>query len=413
MTEHTSQPPKSEIKRYNFKPLLDKYGNPFFVATDKLKADIQARGNGHYVSFAHYDYLGLADHPEVKAAAHEAIDTLGIGALASRLVGGERSIHQQFEDDLAKFLGVEATMCLVSGYLTNLTVITNMMTRRDAILMDELSHNSVATGARTSDATTIVFRHNDLDHLDQLLTENRGKYENVLITVESLYSMDGDTVDLARIVEIKDKHRAWLLVDEAHSIGVLGERGAGLCEYCGVDPAQVDLIIGTLSKTFATCGGFIAGKRDLIESLKFTLPGFVYSAGLSPVLTAAAAKVLELMQREQWRVEKLRHNTEFLRDTAQAAGLDTGPAVGRAVVPILFATPAETMAVSQHLMAHGIYVPPIVLVGVPKDKPRLRFFVSANHTEDDIRHVVQLIVERPGADKPGAPASRVGASAPA
>ncbi|MFT4098235.1 MAG: aminotransferase class I/II-fold pyridoxal phosphate-dependent enzyme [Rhodoblastus sp.] len=380
--------------------ILEEHGNPFFAPTDTLKAEIQARGNGHFVSFANYDYLGLADHPEVKAAAHNAIDTLGVGALASRLVGGERSTHQKFEDDLAKFLGTEATLSLVSGYLTNLTVITHLMAKRDAIFLDELSHNSVATGARTSDADKIVFRHNDLDHLDQLLTEHREKYRNALIVVESLYSMDGDTVDLGRICDLKEKHGAWLLVDEAHSIGVLGERGAGLCEYCGVDPKRVDLIIGTLSKSFASCGGFVGGSRVLIDWLKFTLPGFVYSVGLSPVITAAADKALELMQRESWRIAKLSHNAEFLRDTAQAAGLDTGPAIGRAVIPILFNSVWETMAVSQHLLAHGVYVPPVVQVGVPKDKPRLRFFISANHTEDEIRQVVQLIVDRPMVEPP-------------
>ena len=399
------------LRRYRLagKAILDEHGNPFFAPTDTLKAEIQARGNGHYVSFANYDYLGLADHPAVKAAAHEAVDTLGVGALASRLVGGERSTHQKFEDDLAKFLGVEATLSLVSGYLTNLTVITHLMAKRDAIFLDELSHNSVATGARTSDAAQIVFRHNDLDHLDQLLTEHREKYNNVMIAVESLYSMDGDTIDLPRLVELKEKHQAWLLVDEAHSIGVLGERGAGLCEYCGVDPDKVDLIIGTLSKSFASCGGFVAGKRGLIDWMKFTLPGFVYSVGLSPVITAAAAKALELTQTESWRVAKLAHNAEFLRDTAQAAGLDTGPAIGRAVVPILFNSVWETMAVSQHLLEHGIYVPPVVQVGVPKDKPRLRFFVSANHTEDEMRQVVQLIVDRPYVE----PVDALQANAPA
>lgn len=402
------------LKRFRLagKAILDQHGNPFFAPTDTLKAEIEAGGRGHFVSFANYDYLGLADHPQVKAAAHRAVDEFGVGALASRLVGGERSTHQKFEDDLASFIGTEATLSLVSGYLTNLTVITHLMARRDAIFLDELSHNSVASGARNSDATQIVFRHNDLDHLDQLLTEHRENYRNVLIVVESLYSMDGDTVDLKRLVEIKERHQVWLLVDEAHSIGVMGERGRGLCEYAGVDPARVDLIIGTLSKSFASCGGFVAGKRGLIDWMKFTLPGFVYSVGLSPVITAAAAKALELIQTENWRVEKLRHNAEFLRDTAQAAGLDTGPAIGRAVVPILFNSVWETMAVSQHLLAHGVYVPPVVQVGVPKDKPRLRFFISASHTEDEIRQVVQLIVDRPVVEAPRAPApAESGASA--
>ena len=331
----------------------------------------------------------------MRAAAHEAVDTLGVGALASRLVGGERAGHQIFEQKLADFLGVESTLTLVSGYLTNLTVITHLMSGRDAIFLDGLSHNSVATGARNSDAETVVFRHNDLDHLDHLLTEKRENYRNVMIIAESLYSMDGDTVDLERLVRIKEKHQAWLLIDEAHSLGVLGAEGRGICEYTGVDPDRIDLMIGTLSKTLASCGGFVAGRRGLIEWMRYTLPGFVYSVGLSPVIVAAASTALELMQTERWRIDRLAHNAEFFRATAQAAGLDTGPAIGRAVVPVMFSTPRETMAASQHLLENGVYVPPIVQIGVPKDQPRLRFFISASHTEEDIRNVVDLLVNRP------------------
>ena len=384
------------LKRFRLagKAVLDN-GNPFFAPTDTLREEARARGNGHFVSFANYDYLGLAEHPQVRAAAHDAVDTLGVGALASRLVGGERAGHQIFEQKLADFLGVESTLTLVSGYLTNLTVITHLMSGRDAIFLDGLSHNSVATGARNSDAETVVFRHNDLDHLDHLLTEKRENYRNVMIIAESLYSMDGDTVDLKRLVEIKEKHQAWLLIDEAHSLGVLGAEGRGICEYTGVDPDRIDLMIGTLSKTLASCGGFVAGRRGLIEWMRYTLPGFVYSVGLSPVIVAAASTALELMQTERWRIDRLAHNAEFFRATAQAAGLDTGPAIGRAVVPVMFTTPRETMAASQHLLENGVYVPPIVQIGVPKDQPRLRFFISASHTEEDIRNVVDLLVNRP------------------
>ncbi len=218
--------------------------------------------------------------------------TLGVGALASRLVGGERSTHQLLEEEIASFLGTETALALVSGYLTNLTTITHLMAGRDALFIDELSHNSIVSAAKSSGAEVIVFRHNDLDHLDELLANNRENYRNVLVVVEALYSMDGDIIDLARIVEIKERHQAWLLVDEAHSLGVLGATGRGICEHTGVDPNRVDLIIGTMSKTLASCGGFIAGRRSITEWMRYTLPGFVYSVGLSPVITAAARTAL-------------------------------------------------------------------------------------------------------------------------
>jgi 8-amino-7-oxononanoate synthase len=386
--------PEYASKRFRLagKALLDK-GNPFFLPTDHLRDEALAQGRD-FVSFANYDYLGLANHPTVKSAAARALDTLGIGALASRLVGGERAIHKEFEQELADFIGVESVITLVSGYLTNVSVISHIMGSHDAILLDELSHNSIVSGTKSSVAENIVFRHNDLDHLDAILREKRGDYRNILIVVESLYSMDGDVVDLARLIEIKERHKCWLLVDEAHSIGVLGQDGRGLCEFAGVDPNQVDLIIGTLSKTFASCGGFVAGRASVMDWLRFTLPGFVYSVGLSPVITAAAQSALYLVQKEAWRVEKLRQNAELFVDLAREAGLNTGPAIGRGVVPIIFSTAEETYAAFQQLMNNGYYVPPVFHVGVPKDQPRLRFFISASHTDAEIRGVIALLARR-------------------
>jgi 8-amino-7-oxononanoate synthase len=366
--------------------------NPFFVPVDKARAEAEARG-ARFVSFANYDYLGLSNHVEVKAAAHNAIDTIGIGALASRLVGGERSSHHDLEQALADFVGVEEVMTLVSGYLTNVTVIAHIMGSRDAIFLDELSHNSIVSGCKSSPAETIFFRHNDLDHLDQLLTERRAQYKTALIVSESLFSMDGDIVDLPRMVALKQKHAAWLLLDEAHSIGVLGKEGRGLCEHTGVDPNDIDLIIGTLSKSFASCGGFICAKSSIIQWMRHTLPGFVYSVGLSPVISAAALAALRLSQSETWRIEKLRQNSELFVQLARDAGLGTGPAIGRGVVPILFRDSLATLYASQHLLANGYYVPPIIQVGVPKDQPRLRFFLSATHTDADIKGVIALLAE--------------------
>lgn len=368
-------------------------GDPFFAPIDVLRADA-ATNCRRFVSFANYDYLGLAAHPKVKAAAAAALQRLGIGALASRLVGGERSLHHSLEIGLAKFLGVEAALALVSGYLTNVTTISHILGSHDALFIDELSHNSIVSGAKGTAAETIVFQHNDLDHLDFLLREKRGNYRNALIVAEGLYSMDGDIADLPRLVELKEKRRAWLLIDEAHSIGVLGENGRGLWEHSGVDPQEVDLIIGTLSKTLGSCGGFVAGKEEVIRWLRYTLPGFVYSVGLSPVIAAAAETALHLMQEETWRMERLRRNAALFMDLAHDAGLDTGPAIGRGVVPVLFSDSYETLAASSYLMENGFYVPPIIQIGVPKDQPRLRFFISVLHSEEEIRGVTELLAAR-------------------
>jgi 8-amino-7-oxononanoate synthase len=374
---------------------LLEFSDPFFAQIDRLRAEFEAQGK-HFVSFANYDYLGLANHPRIREEAKREIDGIGIGALASRLVGGERTTHKPFEAEIAEFLGMESALTLVSGYLSNVTTIAWLMSgKRDAIFIDELAHNSIVAGADGAPAQVEKFRHNDLDHLDHLLARHREEYRNVLIVVEGVYSMDGDTADLPRLLAIKEKYKVWLLVDEAHSLGVLGETGRGLAEHQGVDPARIDLIVGTMSKTLASCGGYVCGKKQVIDWFRYTLPGFVYSVGLSPVILAAARTALRLMQEETWRIAKLADNAELFRTVAHEAGFSTGPAIGRGVVPILFSSDVETMWASQHLLENGYYVPPVVRIGVPKDGPRLRFFFSANHSEAEIRGVIQMLRDMP------------------
>ena len=398
MTKHkTLSDYASRRFRFAGNALLE-FSDPFFAQIDKLKKDLEAAGT-HFVSFANYDYLGLANHPHVVKEAKRELDRLGVGALASRLVGGERSTHKPFEAEIAEFLGFESALTLVSGYLANVTTISWLMGKRDAIFIDELAHNSIVAGTDGSDATTIKFRHNDFDHLEHLLARHREEYRHVLVVVEGLYSMDGDTCDLPRLLQIKEKHQIWLMLDEAHSLGVLGETGRGLAELQGVDPARIDLVVGTMSKTLASCGGYVCAKKPVIDWFRYTLPGFVYSVGLSPVILASARTALRLMQEENWRVAKLAKNAEFFRDYAHEAGLSTGPAIGRGVVPILFKDNVDTMWASQRLLDKGFYVPPIVNIGVPKDGPRLRFFISASHTEDEIRGVIDCLRDMPPASQ--------------
>ncbi|MGH1423971.1 MAG: aminotransferase class I/II-fold pyridoxal phosphate-dependent enzyme [Pseudooceanicola sp.] len=367
-------------------------GHPWFASTDTL-ADAAKDLPGGFLSFAHYDYLGLGHDPRMTGAAKGAIDEFGTGAGASRLVGGERSAHRKFEDDMADFLGTGGVLAMISGYLTNMSIISHIMGPRDLVITDDLAHNSIVMGAKAGRFTYKKFRHNDLDHLEHLLETERTNYARVLIAAEGLYSMDGDLTDLQRLVDIKDRHDAWLLLDEAHSYGVLGETGRGLCERCGVDPERVELQIGTLSKSFISSGGFIAAPKEVIEWLRFTLPCFVYSVGLSPATLASAQMALDILRAEPERVRRLRHNSQLFLSKARAAGLNTHTAVGEAVIPVLFQTQMQTMAVSQILLDQGIYAPPIIHVGVPKDLPRIRFFISAGHEEADIDRVVNAVAQ--------------------
>ncbi len=374
--------------RLGGKALIEK-GHPYFVPVDRLEAMHQSNPHG-FVNFAHYDYLGLGKHPRVRGAAIDAINQFGPGAGASRLVGGERLAHKALERNLAEFLGVGDVLTMISGYLTNLSLINHMMFPRDLVLIDELAHNSIFVGAHSGRFECKTFKHNDFDDLEAKLAESRDNYRDVLIVVEGLYSMDGDIPDLPRLVEMKKRHQAWLLVDEAHSYGVLGTKGRGACEHFGIDPNEIELSVGTLSKSFVSSGGFVCASENVINMLRFSLPGFVYSVGLAPATVASANAALEVLKAEPERVARLKTKSRLFRDAARTAGLNTGDAIGEAVVPVLFETPNQTMMVSQVMMDHGIYAPPIVQVGVPKDQPRIRFFFSADHREEDILRAVDV-----------------------
>ncbi len=346
---------------------------------------------GRFVSFANYDYAGLGEDQRLKNAASKAALEQGIGAGASRLVGGSRAVHDALESDIADFLGVDDSISLVSGYLTNSSLIGHLLTKSDQVFVDDLSHNSIMVGAEMSRATVYRFAHNDLDDLAAQLERHRGKGKRALIVVEGLYSMDGDIPDLRRLVELRNRYDAWLLIDEAHSIGVLGETGRGISEHFGVDAREIDFIVGTLSKTFGASGGFIAGRQRVIDWLRFTLPAFVFSVGLSPAVAAAVREGLAILRAEPWRVRQLQDNARFFLDEARARGLDVGSAVGTAVVTIQFSSHQQCMVSASELLRQGYYAPPIPQLAVPKDRPRIRFFISALHKRSQITSALDIV----------------------
>jgi 8-amino-7-oxononanoate synthase len=369
--------------------LLEK-GNPWFASLDALRDQASEQGR-KLVSFANYDYLGLAEHASVKSAAINAVRAGGVGAQGSRLVGGERRAHGKLERSIAEFLGFDACLTLVSGFLTNQAVISHLMTQNDLIVYDQFSHNSIRSGSAASHSSVVSFRHNDLGDLRSILERHRAKHLNCLVVVEGLYSMDGDIPDLPALLRLKAEFNFWLLVDEAHSFGVLGATGRGLSEHYGTDPMEIDLLIGTLSKTLGACGGFVCASGGVIEWLKYTLGGFVYSVGLPPVIAASALAALDLLVAEPHRVTILRENSQYFLELARGAGLDVGVAEGVAVIPVMFPDLGSVLVGSDTLLRAGYYAPPIVHVGVPKDAPRIRFFISTEHERADMIKVVQIL----------------------
>lgn len=395
-TDFTTLPGYDELRLY--RSIGDKYGldNPYFRVHEG-RADARSRIDGQFVlNFSSYDYLGLNGHPEVAQAAKAAIDRYGISASASRHVAGERPVHRALEHALANHYGVEDSVIFVSGYATNLGVIGHLMGARDLVIYDALSHNSIVMGGVLSNAARRSFAHNDLDALEQILSSSRGSYERAIIVVEGLYSMDGDFPDLPRLLDIKTRHNAWLMVDEAHALGVLGPRGYGLAEHFGIDPHNVDIWMGTLSKTLAGCGGYIAGSKELIEYLRLTVGAFVYSVGMPPAIAATVLKALEILHREPERVQALQRNARRFCALAGTRGLDIGNGAGTAVCPIMVGDSLPAVMLSQRLLERGINVLPVTYPAVPAKESRLRFFLTATHTDDELAAAIDATAEELG-----------------
>jgi 8-amino-7-oxononanoate synthase len=367
--------------------------DPYF-RVHEARAGAQTIIDGRvYDNFSSYDYLGLNGRAEVAEAAKAAIDRYGTSPSASRLVAGERPLHQALEQRLAAFHGVEACLTFVSGHATNVTVIGHLLRAGDLIIHDELIHNSVLQGAQLSGARRFGFAHNDVLAAENLLSTHGKSGGRILIVIEGHYSMDGDLPDLRGFVDLARRHQAWLLVDEAHALGVIGKTGRGVAEHFGVDPADVDLWMGTLSKTLAGCGGYLAGRREMIEYLKFSAPGFVYSVGMSPPLAAAALAALDILQREPERVQQLNARARAFLEGARAGGLDTGRSEGFAIVPIVTGSSIKAARLSEALFQRSINVQPILYPAVPERSARLRFFLSAEHSQEQIERAVQVLVE--------------------
>ncbi|MEO1609134.1 MAG: aminotransferase class I/II-fold pyridoxal phosphate-dependent enzyme [Pseudomonadota bacterium] len=347
-----------------------------------------------HINFASYDYLGLNQHPDVAAAAKKAIDDYRTSVSASRIVAGERPVHRELEIALAEFYQVQDAVVYVSGHATNVSTIATLLGPKDVIFQDELMHNSGLVGSKLSGAEVFSFRHNNLCALTKLLEEHRGTYRNALILVEGLYSMDGDFPDLQKLVELKEKYGCWLMVDEAHSLGVMGRTGRGIAEHFGIEPSQIDIWMGTLSKTLASCGGYICGSKELIEVLKYNSPGFVYSVGMPPANAAAAKAALDALVAEPERVRRLQDNGRLFLSEAKAAGLDTGTSEGLAVVSVMIGDILRAIKLSERLIEAGINALPIIYPAVPMKAARIRFFITALHEPEDIKRTVALTTEQ-------------------
>ncbi|HIA63031.1 MAG TPA: aminotransferase class I/II-fold pyridoxal phosphate-dependent enzyme, partial [Planctomycetaceae bacterium] len=276
---------------------------------------------------------------------------------------------------------------------TNESTIGHLLGSGDLIVHDSLAHNSIIQGAILSGARRRPFKHNDWQELDDILSEVRHEYRRVLVVLEGVYSMDGDFPELPKFIEVKKRHKVFLMVDEAHSIGTMGAHGRGISEHFDVDAREVDIWMGTLSKTFGSCGGYIAGTHALIEYLKYTSPGFVYSVGLPPSNAAAALAALRLLEDEPQRVAAVQHNSRFFLAEARKRGLNTGLGNNTPVVPVVIGNSLHALQLSHELFERGINVQPILYPAVEEAAARLRFFITSTHSEEQIIRTVDAVAE--------------------
>ncbi|NUR32643.1 MAG: aminotransferase class I/II-fold pyridoxal phosphate-dependent enzyme [Gemmatimonadaceae bacterium] len=376
--------------------------SPFFHVHEGVTGSEAVVDGRTLINFANYNYLGLSGDADVTCAAQDAVARWGSSVSASRVVSGERPVHRELEREIARFVGAEDAVVYIGGVPANVSTISHLLGPEDVVLCDQLVHNSAMQGAEFSGARRLVFPHNDWASLDAMLTRVRGQHRRALVVIEGVYSADGDIPDLARFVEVKERHHAMLMVDEAHSIGVLGATGRGIAEHAGVDPRRVEIWMGTLSKSLASCGGYIAGSRALVEYLKYTSPGFVYSVGIPPSNAAAALAALRKLEAEPERVVRLHERAARFLALCRRAGLDTGASGGTPVIPVIVGDSLRAARLSALLFERGINVQPMVAPAVPEHLARLRFFIAATHTDEQLATTVTTLVEALAETEPDA-----------
>ena len=365
--------------------------NPYFVAHDSVLKDTSVVDGKQVINLASYNYVGMSGHPSVAKAAKDAIDKLGTSASGSRLIAGEKTLFVELERAIADWKHTEDAIVLVGGHSTNVTFVGNFCNRHDLILYDALSHNSILQGCQLSSSDTKAFAHNDIGALEHMLSAARDKYEKILIIVEGVYSMDGDIAPIPEFIALKKKYGAFLMVDEAHSSCVIGRSGGGVDDYFGLTPGDVDIKMGTLSKGIGACGGYIAGKQSIISYLRYSMPGFMFSVGISPPVAAAALEAVNIMREGNPKVSVLHQNIQYFVDGAKKRGFDTCMAKETAIVPIMVGEDNDAYMLSTLMLENGVFVPPAVYPAVPKHQARLRFCLTSEHRNEQLDEALDTL----------------------
>jgi 8-amino-7-oxononanoate synthase len=361
---------------------------PYFRMISSAQDPVVAMDGRRVIMLGSNNYLGLTNHPEVKAAARAAIDTYGTGCAGSRFLNGTLDIHVRLEERLAEFMRKPAAVTFSTGFQVNLGAISSLVERGDIVYLDKLDHACIIDGARLGFGTVVKFNHNDLADLENRLVL-RDPSRGALVVVDGVFSMEGDIVDLPGLVEVSGRFGCRLMVDDAHGIGVLGTHGRGTAEHFGVED-QVDLIMGTFSKSLASVGGFVAGEERVVDWIKHRARTLIFSAAPPPASVAAVLKALDIIEREPERRERLWENTRFMANGLKSLGFDTG-ASRTPVIPVIVGDDRTAFTMAMRLHQAGVFVNPVVTPAVPPGQAMIRTSYMATHTREHLERALEAI----------------------
>ena len=359
---------------------------PYYRAISSGQDPVVTHLGKELVMLGSNNYLGLTNHPEVKEAAAVALALFGTGCAGSRLLNGTLDIHLELEERLATFLGREDALTFSTGFQVNLGVLSCLLGRSDVALLDSLNHASIIDGCRLGFAKTHKYRHNDMEDLEKKLAnvpDDKGKF----VVIDGVFSMEGDVAKLPEIVELKNRYGARLMVDDAHGLGVFGENGRGTPEHFGLEE-EVDLVMGTFSKSLATVGGFIAGRADVIDYCRHQARAEIFSAAAPPPSVAAAIKALEIIEREPERRKNLWENAHFMKREFETLGFDTGPSESP-IIPLLIGDDIAAFAMTRKLQERGVFANPVISPAVPKGRSMMRTSYMATHTMEHLERALE------------------------
>ncbi len=361
---------------------------PYFRAIESDQDTVVTINGKHVLMFGSNSYLGLTNHPVIKEAAIKAIEKYGTGCAGSRFLNGTLDIHIELEERLAKLVHKEEALVYATGFTVNSGVIPCLTGKDDYLLYDELDHASIIEGRRLSYSNQLKYKHNDMGSLERQLKRCESDKLKLIVT-DGVFSMEGDIAKLPEIVDLAKKYNASIMVDEAHTLGFFGKTGAGSCEHFGVTD-DVDVIMGTFSKSLATIGGFVAADKSIINYLKHNSRTLIFSASITPASTASVIAALDVMAEETWRKDQLWANTHRALDGFRKAGFDIGK-TETPIIPLFVRDNAKTFMLTRKLMDDGVFVNPVVSPAVPPEDTLIRFSLMATHTFEQIDEAIEKI----------------------